>query len=515
MGKLLTAGLIISLMLPSLIEASPAPFDISDDEVNRFIERLSVKGLIDLHTNTLPLRSDEVLEILSDLKRRLREGEIELTSVERGILERITRSIPALEGEGERFGFDPAFEAAIGEGGSGRYLSVSARPALFGAIGENVSFFSGFKWGVLSGRENYPALPGERVYATGDLWQVSSVIAYLNLRLSRSLLLTAGRRWMWWGPGRFGSLILSHNSGPKDMIGLELRTRRIRFVSFTSVLKSKMGNKRLSGHRLELMPFGWARLGIHELVLYTDRFEIGYMNPVTVYFISQPLTEYGVRVTGPGKGYSADNLMIGGDLSLRLLGSLEVYGELMIDDFQPQEGLKGLKNWDSKYGLLLGAFWADPFGVENADIRAEYAFVNQWAYTHESGILAYTDRDRVIGHPMGNDADSLMIELSYYPSPTLLTGLRYCLTRKGETEVYDIHPEKGPEEWEFLSGVPEVRHELELSLAVLKPVWRGRISCGVYLLRNPDHKEGESEGGLRLALALWTTRWPGVNGSEE
>lgn len=513
MGKLAAVPFICLMLLsspPAVLAASFASLDISDEEVNGFIERLSVKGLIDLHTNTLPLRSDEALGILSHLIRRLEAGEISLTPVERGILERIVRSIPTLKGEGERFGFDPSGEAAIGESG-GRYLSLSAKPALFGAIGDGISFFSGFKWGVLGGRENYAPLPGERVYATGDLWQVSSVVAYLNLRLTRSLLLTVGRRWMWWGPGRFGSLILSHNSGPKDMMGLELRTRRIRFVSFTSILKSKMGNKRISGHRLELTPFSWVRVGIHELILYSNRFEIGYLNPVTIYFVSQPMTEYGINTSlVEGRG-ATDNLLIGGDLTIRPVSGMELYGELLIDDFQPQERLKGFKNWDSKYGVLIGAYLVDPLGLKNTNLRLEYAFVNQWCYTHESGLLAYTDMERAIGHPMGNDADSLELDLSNVLSPHLQCGLRFSLRRKGETGINDIHPEDGPEEWEFLSGIEEIRRSLTLYLTLLRSAWRLDLTAEVYQIGNLNHENGKSSSGLRLGFRLGRSRWRGVN----
>lgn len=486
--------------------------NLSDDEIYSFMERLSVKGLLDLHTNTIPVSTDRALITLNRIKRRAEAGEISLSSTEIGKLERLIGSIPALEGEGERFNFDPSGGVETGDEGSGGYLSLYSKPAVFGAIGRRISFMTGFKYGILKDHRNYPPLPGERVYPTGDLWQVSSIRAYLNVRITPAFSLSVGRERMWWGPGRFGSLILSYNSGPKDMITMELRTRRINFVSFTSILKSKLGNKRLSGHRVELLPFGWVRVGIHELILYSDRFEIGYLNPVTIYFVSLPMTEYGNRSGAEGRGGSVDNLVIGGDLAIRPLKGVEIYGEILIDDFQPQEGLKGFRNWDSKYGILIGAYLVDPLGLRDTEARLEYAFVNQWCYTHESGLLAYTDMERSIGHPMGNDADSLGFELKADLSPNIRASLRYLLTRKGETDLNDIHPKGGPEEWDFLSGTEEIRHDLNLNLSLnLSKSWRIDLMAGIYRVRNLNHEKGKGDDGLRFALKLGTSMWRGVN----
>lgn len=503
-------------LLPYTAASAQHPFislNLSDDEIYSFMERLSIRGLLDLHTNTIPIRTGEVLAILNRIKKQAETGEISLSPTEIEKLKRLIRSIPAFEGKGEKLGFDPSGGIEMGDSGSGSYLSIYSKPAISGAIGDRVSFMTGFKYGVLKDHRNYPPLPGERIYATGNLWQVTSMRAYLNVRVTSTLSLSVGRDRMWWGPGRFGSLILSDNSGPKDMIALDLRTRKINFVSFTSILKSRLGNKRLSGHRLEVLPFGWMRVGIHELILYSDRFEIGYLNPVTIYFVSEPMTEYGNRSGAEGRGGSVDNLMIGGDLAIRPLKGMEIYGEVMVDDFQPQKGLEGFKDWDSKYGVLMGAYLVDPFGLRDTEIRLEYAFVNQWCYTHESGLLAYTDMERVIGHPIGSDADSLTLELRGDLSPHIRGGLRYSLSRKGETDVTDVHPKGGSEEWEFLSGTAEISHDLNLSLSLNLPKssWRIELMAGIYHVRDLNHEKGEDDNGLRFALKLERSVWRGIN----
>ena len=86
-----------------------------------------------------------------------------------------------------------------------------------------------------------------------------------------------------------------------------------RFTAFTAALRSKHGSKFISGHRLEIDIIDRICLALHETIL-ADRFELSYLNPFTTHMISMPMAEYG-RKGAPG--YFADNLLIGGDASIK------------------------------------------------------------------------------------------------------------------------------------------------------------------------------------------------------
>ena len=122
---------------------------------------------------------------------------------------------------------------------------------------------------------------------------------------------------------------------------------------------------------MEINPFAGVRFGIDELVVYANRFELSYLNPAIIYFLTEP-----------DLSASPDNRLLGIDMDLTIIPQLELYGELMIDDFQPHEGLGAFRDSATKFGILLGRYWVDPLGLKDTDLRIEYAFINQFAYTH-------------------------------------------------------------------------------------------------------------------------------------
>ena len=329
--------------------------------------------------------------------------------------------------------------------------------------GHSKALFS-FESSSFAMNEDYVPRPDEIIHSTGDFKQVNSSEAYGKVGLPW-LSLEVGKDDLWWGPGRHGVLMISDNTDSKDMLKLFASVGPFRFTSFTAALRSKHGSKFISGHRLEIDIIDRICLALHETIL-ADRFELSYLNPFTTHMISMPMAEYG-RKGAPG--YFADNLLIGGDASIKIVKNLQLYGELMVDDFQPHLGFKTFRNWDSKYGILMGVYYVNPFALRDTDFRIEYAFINQYAYTHENPVTAYTNRSRTIGHQIGPDADDIFLNLKSWITNYLQASLAYELERQGEGDVNKPHPPDAPndDEWEFLSGIREITHSFSFGLSYL------------------------------------------------
>ena len=165
--------------------------------------------------------------------------------------------------------------------------------------------------------------------------------------------------------------------------------------------------------------------------------------------------------------FSPDNVLVSGDLDIFLLTDLEFYGELLMDDFYPNYGLRSPFNWGSKWGILLGFYYVNPFSIPDTDLRIEYTFVNQYTYTHEPMDTTYTHYDAVIGHHIGADADDLSIDVRHWFTDKLWMAMGYELQRHGEGDVNKPHPKDAPrdDEWEFLSGVTESTSSLSVALS--------------------------------------------------
>jgi len=202
-----------------------------------------------------------------------------------------------------------------------------------------------------------------------------------------------------------------------------------------------------------------------------------------------------------------DNLLISGDFDSVVLRNVELYGEILIDDFRPfAYGLRSYRNWGSKFGLLFGFYYVDPFSLPDTDFRFEYAFINQYTYTHKYPINTYTHYDSIIGHKIGTDADVLWLNLKHWFAADIAASLTYELERHGEGNVNKPHEgNKGAsdnDEWEFLSGVAESTHSICLGVSYNSI---GKCSLALeythFWIKNADNQTGVNKTKDQVILS--------------
>lgn len=334
-------------------------------------------------------------------------------------------------------------------------------PHLYGQVGETFAFTTDIAHRFVYGELFEDFFPDETKIRQleGGLKNRTAINAYLKLDLPW-FELQIGQDTLQWGPGYHDSLLVSKNPLAMDMIKLRASYEPVTFTAFTGILEDmspEINHKYISGHRVE--GYFWNRFGfgLSEVVVYGDRFEPGYLNPVNIYLINeQPISRADGRVPGSG-----DNVLMSVDMRLRLVDDFEIYGELMVDDGNPAANFK---HWDTKFGILGGIYLTDPFGIADTDFHAEYAFINQYAYTHVNPVNVYKHFTTPIGHQIGSDADNLWVELRRRWTDRLETTFGYELERHGSGDVDKQHPADAPKDdvWTPLSGVTESEHRLSV-----------------------------------------------------
>ena len=506
--NLLITYLAMLLLASPLTEASslinvPLNPDLSDfnRETYRFVHRLLNKRVLPgIRRGSLPLTRKQVVSYLLEVHRKQENGEIELSTIDQARLNalltfyREVREFPkittengatattqsqsngrlhvmTMAGEDYRFSFDlRASQRTIthlvdniseAQPVEGNMFVTTIYPHLYGQAGETFAFTTDIAHRFVYGEIFEDFFPDETKIRQleGNLKNRTAINGYMKFDLSW-FELQLGQETLQWGPGYHDSLLISKNPLAMDMIKLQATYDPVTFTAFTGVLEDMaedINDKYISGHRVE--GYFWNRfgLGISEVVVYGSRFEPGYLNPVNIYLINeQPISRADGRVPGSG-----DNVLMSVDMRLRPIDNFEIYGELMVDDGNPAANFK---HWDTKFGILGGIYLTDPFGIPDTDFHAEYAFINQYAYTHVNPVNVYKHFTTPIGHQIGADADNLWLELRRRWTDRLETVFGYELERHGTGNIDKEHPPDAPKDdvWTPLSGITQSEHRLSV-----------------------------------------------------
>lgn len=459
------------------------------------LDRFVVKGLIDLDLETGPVTRGEVASALRPLLAEEQKGEILLSEVDQYFLEKLENEFERELGlpGGPRRVDKPIWELEKGDdyltfdGRIGEEVvlsqsnSLKARFSLdlfsYGARGERFVFDEKVNFTYGGGTE----IPGRRPWREGT---ADVVRAYLGFQLPW-FHLNLGRDALWWGPGRYGTLLLSDQAPSLDMVTLSTELWRMRLYGFSSLLSAE--DKRwLSGHRAVLCLRNLT-IGLSEVVLYSRGIpEPAYLIPLFPYYAVQ----HNVKLD--------DNILWALDVSFTTRG-VRPYGELLIDDYQYESDPPA----PNKVGFLGGVCLTDPFGIRDTDLGLEYVRVIKWVYTQRNPLNVYLHREAGIGHWLGPDGDNITLRLVHRPLRILSVTGRYDFTRKGEGTYEDSWHSGIDPHPEFPSGVVEKTHSARARLT-LEPFWRLIVSIegGWFYTLNLNHEQGLSSRELQGTLSV-------------
>ncbi len=262
-----------------------------------------------------------------------------------------------------------------------------------------------YDWLALQGRGDFQAdAHGERF---GRVEETSIRLGFPQATLE------GGRFSLWWGPGRHGSLLFTTNAEP--LIGVRLRNPRpiaigwpLRFLGLFQydLFVARLDGDRpvphplLSGIRLALKPASWLELGVSRAFQFGGE---GHDQSFGTYLDIFTGKRESVGDTPVG------NSLASFDAKIRLpfrLQPIVLYGEAGGED-QSRPGVP------SRWAWMGGVFLPSIGPIRKADLRIEYSTT----LTHGEGVwyqhpdYPHQYRGRILGHPMGTDAQDLFVEV--------------------------------------------------------------------------------------------------------
>lgn len=270
---------------------------------------------------------------------------------------------------------------------------------------------------AIGGRVRYPnfidtavqtsgLIPGlGRAYKnTNDSYNFSNVSGYVSYSPNQVFNFQVGNGKHFIGEG-YRSLLLSDISNNNPYFGINANVWRIQYNVWYSWMKDfsrydgsqkNLQNKYGTFHYLSFNAFKELNISFFENVVWqgtdTNRvrtFEVNYLNPIIFY---RP-QEYSVG--------SADNSMMGLNISGKVFGCLKLYVQAVADEFFLKE-IRARKGWwANKQGWQFGAKYINAFNIKGLSLQAEYNQVRPYTYTHGSVQQNYAHYGQALAHPFG------------------------------------------------------------------------------------------------------------------
>ena len=252
--------------------------------------------------------------------------------------------------------------------------------------------------------------------------------------------LSIGRQALWWGQGRHGSLVLTNNAQPLDMVRLTNPSPVLlpwlfralgpfRYDVFLSQLEEDrvVPEPWFGGLRVEFKPLPWLDLGASRTVMFggEGRPSVGFSDFLTI-------------VGGENLVGSEDTSNSIGVLDFRLrippLWGAEFYGEFGGED---EADLLGVIPFISNRSHLLGVYLPRIEPTGRASLRLEYADLSHiddnspvW-YRHGIYQSGYTYHNQIIGHHAGGAAEDMFAELEILLPYDFTLNLGYDVEKRG------------------------------------------------------------------------------------
>lgn len=332
---------------------------------------------------------------------------------------------------------------------------------------------------------------------------LSTLDTYLSLRTD-AIDLAVGLGRHRWGAGESGTLLLSDAATPYPQIFFG-RTflSRFRFVATTAALHQPE-RRYFSAHRLEVRLGRRVTLGFQEAAAYASSSpDLLYTIGIVPYTLVQRILD---RSTSPDGDHSEhrNNVLVGGDVVVRLGGGLRVDGELLIDDFATESASQ-----PDRIGYLLGATWAGLAGGRVTEARAEFGKV--YRYTYSVFYDANFVHDGVpLGYGLGPDVERIEARIDHDVTDDLRLGAGLEWTRRGASPVGEFwDPDDGQDRSAGATLTPIVEERI-FPHARVRTQWRDVLwlfaKLGVLRLESEAHVEGADRTGV-FGEVQATARW--------
>jgi hypothetical protein len=502
-------------------------FENTNTGVYEFLDRMSHKGHINYHDIIKPLNRTYIYKVLNELKSidsnlldiekkeiefYLREYKLTNTS-ENEIIKKFSfkkDSTPiffSARNKNNYINISPILNFSQNRHNNTNYYQYGSGFKIWGRIGKRVGFNLSYKDVI----ENRTELENDSVINNS---QPAFVLITKELEKTRQINFseyraTIGYEWKngfisfgqdnyTWGYGFNGKIVMSEKSPlnqflrlnyqPFTWLKLDFAHHWLNSNFIDSTNTYNYGNtvyggnrinylpKYLSTHTLTITPVKGINISLGESMIYNDRIDIGFLNPLQFYKVYDNNKSLYEILNG-------NNGQLFMQLSFKnVIPKAHIYSTIFIDEIKISKIFRKSES-RNQIGYNLGIQMNDLF-LPYLSVYGEYTRVNPFVYSNLNPAQNYTSFGYNLGDWVGNNFDRSIVGLKYTPIPRFRLDLRYQYIRKGPEytieEQYLLVPTKY-----FLEYISNKQSQLTLG-------FNYEITNNIYLLGGFNNTESHN-----------------------
>ncbi len=358
-------------------------------------------------------------------------------------------SLVEMQGDDYWFTLNPILDLQLGRGTGNKQVNtyVNTRGLNFrGGLGSQLNFtatvyesqglfadyYNRYSQSIKPSGGNPAIIPGIGIAKSfqTNAFDFPSADANLTYTANKFIDLQLGYGRNFIGDG-YRSLLESDGASPYPYIKMNTNFWKIKYTNTYMWLKDvrpeatvdkTYSTKFMANHYLSLNVTNRLNLGFFESVVWANTnnrgFDMNFVNPIIFY--------RSVEFTSSGK---SSNSLLGFTSKYKLNNQMNLYGQILIDEFSVSQVAKGKGSWKNKFGYQLGYKYYNAFHVDNLLMQLELNYVRPYVYSHDNPLTNYGNNNQNMGAQWGGNFEEFIAiaryhKGRYYTDAKLTYGVR-------------------------------------------------------------------------------------------
>jgi hypothetical protein len=317
------------------------------------------------------------------------------------------------------------------QGGIGKNLNFFA--VIYESQGRFAGYFNRFAESIKPDGGNPAIIPGRGIakdFKT-DSYDYPVATGHISYSPSKTFNFQLGHGKNFIGDG-YRSLLMSDNTSPYPFFKVNTSFWKIKYTNTWMSLRDvrpevtadgSFRTKYIANHYLSYNVTKRLNIGLFESVIWqndNDRgFDFNYLNPVIFY-----------RAIEFSTGSRGGNALVGLTAKFKFTDKVNMYGQLIIDEFSTSDISGGNGSYKNKIGYQVGAKYYDAFKVDGLYLQAEYNRVRPYTYSHNTVILNYGHSNQSLAHTLGANF-SEFIGIARYQKGRIFGDAKFIVAKRG------------------------------------------------------------------------------------